>query len=87
MSALIDGNGVVTRWPRREQERRAVLDHLAAKFEECRTYEEREVNEILRRFHSFGDWALLRREPFERRKLDRDARSGRYWLRVQCPET
>ena len=69
MSALIDANGVVARWPRKQQERQAVLDHLAGKFEAGRIYGEGEVNEILRRFHSFGDWALLRRELFENGRL------------------
>jgi hypothetical protein len=84
MSVLINAEGVVTRWPRREAERRMVLDHLASKFEASRIYEEREVNEILRRFHSFGDWALLRRELFENGKLDRDTRGARYWLQADA---
>ena len=61
-----------------------MLDHLAGKFEAGRIYGEGEVNEILRRFHSFGDWALLRRELFENGRLDRDARGARYWLRVDA---
>ncbi|MET0599014.1 MAG: DUF2087 domain-containing protein [Mesorhizobium sp.] len=82
MTALIDAEGVVTRWPRKSAERQRVLDHLAARFEAGRFYSEAEVNEILRRHHSFGDWALLRRELFEAGRLGRDARAGRYWLVV-----
>lgn len=82
MTALIDVNGIITRWPTKAAEKTLVLDLLAGKFEQGRVYSEKEVNEILKRHHSFGDWALLRRELFESRRLDRDARTGRYWLRV-----
>lgn len=65
MTALIIDDGVVTRWPVKAADRVLVLDLLAAKFETGRDYSEREVNDILKRHHSFGDWALLRRELFE----------------------
>src|SRR5262245_36736540 len=82
MTELFDPNGIVTRWPARRGERTEVLDHLAAKFEPARIYREREVNETLNQWHSFRDHALLRRELFEAGRLDRDARSGTYWLKV-----
>lgn len=70
MTALITSDGVVTRWPAKAADRVTVHDFLAEKFEAGRDYSEREVNDILKRHHSFGDWALLRRELFE---------SGRFW--------
>lgn len=65
MTALITDDGIVTRWPAKAADRMLVLDFLAAKFEAGRDYTEREVNDILKRHHNFGDWALLRRELFE----------------------
>jgi hypothetical protein len=59
-----------------------VLDDLAGKFEAGRIYTEKEFNEVLKRHHNFGDWALLRRE------LSRMAGSGGmqamafYWLKT-----
>lgn len=80
MSALIDERGVVTRWPAKAADRALVLDFLAARFEPVRDYREMDVNEVLKRRHSFGDWALLRRELIESGRLGRDAAAGRYWL-------
>ena len=76
---LINADGRVTRWPRKREQRLIVLDHLAALFERGRSYPEKEINEILKAGHLFGDWALLRRELFESGRLDRDAKSGLYW--------
>jgi hypothetical protein len=80
MSDLFDPNGVITRWPRRAAEKVQVLDFLLGKFEHDRVYAEREVNAILNQHHSFGDWALLRRELYESQRMDRDAKTGTYWV-------
>lgn len=84
MSALITEEGVVTRWPAKAADKALVLDFLAARFEVGRDYSEREVNEVLKRHHSFGDWALLRRELFESGRFVRDARTGIY-RRAEAP--
>jgi hypothetical protein len=76
---LIDTDGIVTRWPKKVTERQEVLQYLSEKFAQGKVYKEAEVNEILRAFHSFSDWALLRRELFESGKLDRNPRTGDYW--------
>lgn len=76
MSHCIDPNGVVTRWPRKEKDRQAVLGHLVQFFTPDVKYTEKEVNEILKVHHSFQDWALLRRELFERGFLDRKSNPG-----------
>ncbi|MEJ6784258.1 DUF2087 domain-containing protein [Aminobacter sp. Piv2-1] len=78
MSALITEDGVVARWPAKAADKVLVLDFLAAKFEAGRDYAEREVNDMLKRHHSFGDWALLRRELFESGRFSRDLRGGVY---------
>lgn len=85
MTALFDGEGRVTRWPRKAVDRDAVLDYLASKFESGRIYTEAELNGILRMFHTFGDWALLRRELYETKRLDRDPPTARYWVRQHLP--
>ncbi|WP_395450751.1 DUF2087 domain-containing protein [Aminobacter sp. UC22_36] len=80
MTALITDDGIVTRWPAKAADRVLVLDFLAARFEPGRDYAEKEVNDILKRHHSFGDWALLRRELIESGRFRRDPGVGRYWL-------
>jgi hypothetical protein len=80
----IDPQGRLTFWPTKRRKRTAALEWMAAHFERGRFYSEREVNEILQRLHSFGDWALLRRELFDRGYLDRESDGSRYW-RAQAP--
>ncbi|WP_409976956.1 DUF2087 domain-containing protein [Afifella sp. JA880] len=48
MTALIDPDGIITRWPRNAADKDAVLNHLAARFERGRCYSEGEVNAILK---------------------------------------
>jgi hypothetical protein len=61
--------------PARQAKRRVVLDRLALEFEVGVRYPEREVNEILRRFHQ--DHAALRRYLVDEGLLTRDR--GTYW--------
>ena len=79
MTALITSDGIVTRWPRKRAERQQILAHFAALFEHGRTYRESEVNDILNAHHTFGDWALLRREMFSAGIFDRDPKTQTYW--------
>lgn len=61
--------------PAQRKKREVVLTRIAASFEPGRTYREREVNEILRRFHD--DVASLRREMVVMKLLSR-TRNGVY---------
>lgn len=61
--------------PAQRSKRRVVLERLALEFEPGRRYDERTVNEVLRRFHA--DHATLRRALVDEGFLDR-AR-GEYW--------
>jgi hypothetical protein len=62
-------------WPKKQNDKELVTAYLATKFEFNKSYHEREVNEILKAWHDFSDWPLLRRGLFERHYLDRN-RSG-----------
>ena len=62
-------------------------DYLATRFQAGREYSEREVNELLMDWHTFGDWALLRRVLFDWRYLDRESDGSRYWLRPARPDS
>lgn len=52
---------------------------LASKFEAGRVYREKDVNEILKSWHTFDDHALLRRELVEKRHLARKLDGSEYW--------
>ena len=61
--------------PARASKRRVVLTRLALEFEAGIRYSEREVNEVLKRFHP--DYASLRRFLIDEGLMSRDG--GRYW--------
>ena len=67
--------GRLTEIPARQSKRRIVLTRIALEFEAGVTYPEREVNQILERFHP--DYASLRRYLVDEGLLSRER--GRYW--------
>ena len=78
---FVDDEGRLKQWPTRQKVQRMAVAQLAAHFEPGREYSEREVNELLLDWHTFGDWALLRRVLYDWRYLDRESDGSRYWLR------
>ena len=83
---FVDEAGRLTQWPVRQKIQRMALDYLAQAFEPGREYSEREVNEILLEWHTFGDWALLRRWLCDGGHMEREGNGTRYRLRP-APET
>ena len=61
--------------PAQRKKRETVLRHVIKAFESGRRYNEKQVNEILTRFHK--DIATLRRELIVYKMLERE--SGEYW--------
>jgi hypothetical protein len=61
--------------PSKRAKRLIVLDHIAQSFEPGRTYQEREVNAIIERFHP--DYAALRRYLVDDQFLTRE--DNVYW--------
>ncbi|HUU45058.1 MAG TPA: DUF2087 domain-containing protein [Acidobacteriota bacterium] len=70
-------DGKLKEIPAQRKKRRFVLDRLIEEFELGRVYDESEVNDILRRFHS--DVCTLRREFIMERMMTRTA--GKYLRR------
>ena len=70
-----DDAGRLVSLPAKRSLRRPVLERLVDEFEPWRTYTEREINEVLRRFHD--DVAALRREMVAEHLLVR-TRAGVY---------
>jgi hypothetical protein len=80
---FVDDEGRITQWPARQKIQRQAIDYLATRFTEGAEYREREVNELLCQWHTFGDWALLRRLLFDWGYMDREADGTRYRLRTR----
>jgi hypothetical protein len=66
---LVDGR--LVRLPAQHAQKQVVLGYVARRFDETRSYEEREVNELLRRFHD--DTASLRRYLVDEGLLERES--------------
>ncbi|MEY2461608.1 MAG: hypothetical protein QOG30_3438 [Acidimicrobiaceae bacterium] len=70
-------DGRIVQIPRQLAKRRVILDLLAQEFEPGVRYSEREVNDILRRFHA--DTAALRRYMVDEEFMERDTTGTEYW--------
>ena len=75
---FLDGDGKINVWPNKASDKDAALRYLIEKFDFERSYNESEVNEILKSWHTFSDWPLLRRELFERGYFDRNLDGSNY---------
>ena len=75
---FLDEEGRVRQWPSKLADKAAVLRYLASKFDAGRTYSETEVNELLKKWHTFHDWPLLRRELFEAHMVTRNRNGSNY---------
>lgn len=81
----LDPAGRVREIPAKTERKRMVLRYLASKFDGREAYSEREINEILTQWHTFGDYFLLRRELVDHRLLCRTANGARYWKPAESP--
>ncbi len=73
-----DAQGRLTRWPIKYSVQRLMLWGLWMRFDGKRRYTEREVNEVLRAWHLFGDHCTLRRELVEMKMLERTDGGAEY---------
>lgn len=80
LKPLLDSDGIVVRWPKKKEEKSAVLEYLVTKFEQGKKYSELEINSVLKKWNAFGDHSLLRRELFDHFLLDRTPDCKFYWV-------
>jgi hypothetical protein len=73
-----DERGRLVRWPIKYSVQRLMLWGLWMRFDTRRRYTEREVNEVLNRWHLFGDHCTLRRELVNMRLLERKSDGSVY---------
>jgi hypothetical protein len=70
-------DGTLVSIPAKSSKRLAVLHRIADQFSPGKKYPERELNEIVARFHE--DTAAIRRYMIENHIMERD-RESNYWL-------
>lgn len=76
----MDGTGLLTMLPHRQQDRAAALELIAAQFAPGRDYSEKEVNAIIKAQIAFDDFVTLRRELYNMHLLNREPDGSRYWV-------
>ena len=69
-------------WPKKPQDKEFVIKHLSEKFIFSKIYSEKDVNDIIRKYHLFNDVPLLRRELISRKFLNRKDDGSEYWKLV-----
>jgi hypothetical protein len=65
-------DGKVRQWPAKRAMQVEVIQYIANKFLPGSHYSEPELNDEIKKLHTFGDWAILRREMCELGYFDRD---------------
>lgn len=76
---FLNRDGLLVVWPRTPTDQKNLLDYLVEKFERNHLYTESEVNELLNRWHTFEDAAILRREMVDYGYMGRTSSGDRYW--------
>lgn len=73
-----DARGRLVRWPHKYSVQRLAMWILWTQFDAKRVYTEREVNEIIKLWHTWGDHVTLRRELINHRLLTRKSDGSEY---------
>lgn len=76
---FLDDKKKIKSWPAKKDLKVAALEYLSTKFEEGVFYKEKEVNDIIKEWHTFGDFFLLRRGLIEEGFLIRTRDGSQYW--------
>lgn len=80
-----DEHGRLSRWPYKFVVQRLAMWGLWLRFDSNRTYTEREVNDILKAWTTYGDHVTPRRELVEMKLLGRKPDCSAYWKEPQRP--
>lgn len=80
IAVFLDDAGKIAQLPVPNRTRMPVLAYLAGKFEAGRIYTEKEVNDIINAWHTFGDYFILRRLLIDYKFLERTPNGAEYWV-------
>lgn len=64
LTNFLDEDHKLIRFPAKRKMKLQALFYLASKFEKEKVYTEKEVNDLLNQWHTFGDPTTLRRELY-----------------------
>lgn len=77
---FLDSTGKIAQLPVPNKTKILILGYLAEKFDENKIYNEKEVNEMINTWHTFGDYFILRRLLIDYKFLERTSDGTKYWL-------
>jgi len=80
IAAFLDDAGKIVQIPAPSRTRIPTIAYLASKFEEEQIYKEKEINEIINKWHTFGDYFILRRLLIDYKFLERTPNGDKYWV-------
>lgn len=79
ITRFLDEKLRVKSWPAKINFKKEILRYVSTKFEHDKFYTEKEVNEIINTWHTFGDYFLIRRGLVDYGFLTRTRDGARYW--------
>ena len=85
LKSFLDEQGRLKSYPAKRKRQICSLIYLASKFERDKLYTEKEVNQVISNWHTFNDWALLRRDLLDSRFLSRKPDGSEYKLNEPLP--
>ncbi len=77
---IMNSEGLILRWPKKQKDKDIVIEYISTKFESDVKYAEKDINEIIQKWICFNDYALIRRELFDRGYINRTADCKQYWV-------
>lgn len=78
LNNFLDADGRVKQWPARRSVQLEVIKYIANHFDGGEQYSETELNSRIKDLHTFGDWAIIRRELCDLEYFERDTSSTTY---------
>lgn len=75
---FLDAEGRLKAWPAKRAMQKLMIEYVSVKFEPGRVYSEKEVNAILTKWHTFGDYFILRRGLIEEGLMVRTPNGAEY---------
>jgi hypothetical protein len=82
---FLDNEGKLKIYPAKQKFKVLSLFYLASKFEKGKVYTQKEVNHILKNWHTFEDWPMLRRDLYDKWFIGRKSDCSAYWLEDEQP--
>jgi hypothetical protein len=83
---FLDASGKLTKMPVKRKKKLAFLVYIAPHFQAGVPYTEKQINEVINQWHTYGDPVTIRRELVEHGILSRDKAGHEYRRTEDLPD-